>query len=287
MLKKIKKKLRSNIYTEHFYQLIKNLIYSKSIKNNPFGKVVLAKKEEYLNIYNNSLSEVYDEVDNYEKETGFKINEKWLNDLALHTQVVIKESKICYAHGRLIYSKLRQYINDNYELLKDKEICIVETGTSRGFSSLCMAKALKDANIKGKIYTIDIIPNSKKFYWNCIDDLEGKKTRLDLLSKWSDLIENYIIFLEGNANKVIKSINMKRFHFAFLDASHTYFDVKNEFIEIANKQEEKDIIIFDDYTPNSFNGLIKAANYVCKKFNYSSKNIKANKYRGYLITEKN
>ncbi len=287
MLFKIKKKIRSNIYTEHIYQLIKNLLYAKSIKNNPFGRVVLAQREEYLNIFNNSLNEVFSEVDDFENETSFKINNEWLNELALHTQVVIKESKICYAHGRLLYSKLRHYINNNYEYLKDKEICIVETGTSRGFSSLCMAKALEDSNIKGKIYTIDIIPNAKKFYWNCIDDLEGKKTRSDLLKKWSNLVENYIIFLEGDAKKAIKSIDKKRFHFAFLDASHTYFDVKNEFIEITNKQKKKDVVIFDDYTPNSFNGLIKAANYVCEKFNYSSRNIKANQYRGYLITEKN
>ena len=35
----------------------------------------------------------FDILDQYEKETNFKIDESWLNDLALHTQVVIKKSK--------------------------------------------------------------------------------------------------------------------------------------------------------------------------------------------------
>ena len=41
---------------------------------------------------------------------------------------------------------------------------------------------------------------------------------------------------------------MKRFHFAFLDGAHTYFDVKNEFIEIANSLLFKsvELSIIDD-----------------------------------------
>ena len=37
-----------------------------------------------------------------------------------------------------------------------------------------MSKAINDANIKGKIITIDIIPNDQKIYWNCIDDCNQK-----------------------------------------------------------------------------------------------------------------
>ena len=57
---------------------------------------------------------------------------------------------------------------------KFDEITILETGTARGYSSICMSKALNDRKQKGKIFTIDILPNNKKMYWNCIEDHKGK-----------------------------------------------------------------------------------------------------------------
>ena len=47
-----------------------------------------------------------------------------------------------------------------------------------------MSKAINDSKINGKIITIDIIPNNKKFFWNCIDD-KSKKTRKELLNNWN------------------------------------------------------------------------------------------------------
>ena len=59
-----------------------------------------------------------------------------------------------------------------------QKINIVETGTARGFSAICMSKALNDSkNIKGEIHTIDLLPVNKAMYWNIIDDNEKKKTR--------------------------------------------------------------------------------------------------------------
>ena len=65
-----------------------------------------------------------------------------------------------------MYSLLRKYIQDqNINYIK-----ILEIGTARGFSSICMSKAINDTGIKGVINTIDIIPHKKEIYWNCIDD---------------------------------------------------------------------------------------------------------------------
>ena len=43
----------------------------------------------------------------------------------------------------------------------------------------CMSKAINDSNIKGTIHTIDIISGENKIYWNCIDDHDGPKTRIE------------------------------------------------------------------------------------------------------------
>ena len=98
---------------------------------------------------------------------------------------MVKESPLCYAHGRVLYSALSRYL-DTLELTES--VNIVETGTARGFSSLCMARALQDKARDGKIITLDILPHRFDMYWNCIDDLGGKKTRQELLTPWKELV---------------------------------------------------------------------------------------------------
>ena len=85
-----------------------------------------------------------------------------------------------------MYSHLREYLNGNQT---DKNIVIFETGTARGFSSICMSKGLEDDNRNGLIISTDILPHNKAFYWNCIDDNEKKKTRKELLQPWKKELE--------------------------------------------------------------------------------------------------
>ena len=92
------------------------------------------------------------------------------------------------------------YIENN----PTSNIIILETGTARGFSSVCMSKAISDCKSVGEINTIDILPNNEKIYWNSISDIDGKKTRPELLQKWNEYI-NRIIFHSGNSIKVLKN----------------------------------------------------------------------------------
>ena len=127
----------------------------------------------------------YSDIDNYERELGFEIDRTWLAELALHTQVVVKASEICYEHGRILYSCLSDYISRSQA--EQERIAIVETGTARGFSSLCMAKALADADCQGVILTFDVLPHNVPMIWNCIDDLDKAKTRSELLTPWGNV----------------------------------------------------------------------------------------------------
>jgi hypothetical protein len=83
-------------------------------------------------------------IEAYENEKGFFINKLWLDNLALHTQITIKKSELCYAHGRVLYTALSYYLSKQPLSFRSQRITIWETGTARGFSSLCMAKALYD-----------------------------------------------------------------------------------------------------------------------------------------------
>ena len=94
-----------------------------------------------------------------------------------------------YQHGRVVYALIRKYI----ETSDIKFINIIETGTARGFSAICMAKAIKDSNISGHIDTIDVLSHLRPQIWNCVDDLDGIKSRKEILAPWQELT-NMITF---------------------------------------------------------------------------------------------
>lgn len=265
----------------NFARIILNKINYLFFPQYLLAKKPLETKEFYLGIFHDSIKNKNKELEEILIKKNIYIDHKWFEELALHTQVTIKKSKINYYHGKLLYSYLGSYLKDN----KPDFINILETGTARGFSSICMSKCLLDYNQQGKIVTIDVLPHNIKMYWNCIDDHISKKTRNELLAPWRNEIKN-IEFLTGTTNKVLKKISLERINFAFLDAAHNYTDVMNEFSFVEKKQKKNDIIFFDDVTPNIFEGVRKVIEFIKRKNNYYVEEITASEERSYAIATK-
>jgi predicted O-methyltransferase YrrM len=272
MLNKIKKNLIK------FYRFINReyvLLDENSIKK-PLGS-----KKKYLEIFNKASNLSFKEIDTLQNNLGFTLNKEWLDNLALHTQVCIKKSQINYQHGKILYAYLRHYLqNHSYDYVN-----IFETGTGRGFSSTCMSKALNDSQTKGKIHTIDLLPNDKKMYWNTIDDHEKKKTRFELLANWP-LEHKNINFLTGQTKNIILNLKLERINFAFLDAEHSYQSVILEYDFVKKRQKKGDIIFFDDVTENAFPGICKAIKNIDKEKLYSIKYLNFTDQRQYAIATK-
>ena len=248
---------------------------------NPFKDGPYGIKSDYLDIYNNAKSQEFNNVVIKCKELGFNIEKEYFDALAFITQVVKKESDINYQHGILIYALLRNYINKN----QTEDLCILETGTALGYSSICMSKAIIDSSSKGIINTIDYLPSNKKMYWNCIKDFEGKHTRLELLNDWREELSN-IKFLEGKSKKVLKNMDIDRIHFAFLDACPTKKELLFEFIYVAEIQLTGDVIIFDDVTVGLFPGVVEAVKEIENKNSYSIIYFDISKFRSIAIATK-
>ena len=202
--------------------------------------------------------------------------------MALHTQIVIKKSELCYQHGRVIYSTLSKYVNSN----NHKKINAIEIGTARGFSAIIMSRVFNDNNQPGLITTIDPLPHNKKILWNCIDDNNGPRTRPELLKDYKNLIENYISFIEGSSTSILPKLKLKRIHFAFIDGAHDYENVKYESEFLSEHQEIGDIILFDDYNKSQYPSLVKAVDEFCEKKSYSKFFINGNQNRNYVIASK-
>jgi hypothetical protein len=253
----------------------------------PLAAKPRATKEEYLAKFEQARQIAYPEVDAFERETGVTIDRAFLDDLALHTQVTAKGSALVWAHGRVLYSALTDYLKRLPAGNATDRLTILETGTARGFSSLCMAKAMSDAGRAGTILTTDILPNDVPIFWNCIDDLEGKKTRQELLRPWNDLTGRYVVFLSGDSASLLPSISVDRIHFAYLDGGHTYDDVMTEYSRIGPRQLPGDMIVFDDVTPAQFPGIVKAVEEICATGGYTAKPINAGDKRAYVVATKN
>ena len=95
-------------------------------------------------------------------------------------------------------------------------MCVLETGT-RGFSGVCMAKALCDSPVSGSVITLDVLPNNVPMYWNCRADHDGKHTRQELLSAWPEELKR-MVFIQGDTVFSLRHLGLLRVNFAFLDA---------------------------------------------------------------------
>ena len=74
--------------------------------NSPLTTKILASESKYLQLAETAKAKKYELIDNFEQKLGYKIDFNWYHNLALHTQVVVKKSDICYEHGRLLYTSL-------------------------------------------------------------------------------------------------------------------------------------------------------------------------------------
>jgi predicted O-methyltransferase YrrM len=255
-------------------------ILDRRWNNHPFGTAPRGSPSDYLDLFEDTRKKSFPDIDAIEQSTRFAVDTTWLDRLALHTQIVKKNSELTYAHGRLLYSLMRRRIQN------EKHVVALETGTARGFSALCMAKAMQDSGVDGFILSLDVLPHHRRIVWNCIDDTEKLKTRAELLEPWSDLLK-HIVFVQGDTRSTLPRIGLQRIQFAFLDAQHIERSVLQEYDCIKAVQQTGDMIIFDDVTPKTFPGVVAAVDQIDAKGEYSVTRLPISDQRGYAWSVKN
>lgn len=247
---------------------------------NPFGSSPRLTPDEYRRRYESTVRVESDLAEKIESDTGFRLTREWVNELALHTQVVEKKSSLDWVHGRLLYSFFRRFIQASVPDVEN--FMVLETGTARGFSAVCLAKALVDSRKPGVVLTLDPLPHSKKIFWNVIDDHDGKRTRQTLLNAWSVELE-HIVFITGTSRRSLPRLGIGRIHFAFLDAQHTKKEVIREFKYVQARQLRGDMLFFDDVTPGRYDGVVEAVDDVEASGLYSVTRYFGSDSRGYAV----
>lgn len=157
-----------------------------------------------------------------------------------------------FERGMLLYAIISK--------LKPKTV--LEIGTAEGYSTLCMAWAMSDNNIDGKIYTIDpkshdlpiertiILDDGKISKQNIsTDELWKKFTKPEWLKK--------IQVITGYAGEVLDKTEFPKMEFGYIDGAHFFEAVKHDFYGFLKIADKKFSILFDDYLIGRHDGVTK------------------------------
>lgn len=240
-------------------------------------------EEDFRDIYNNVLEQkntrFIGEVEEYFGNKLLDTEIEFIDTLAFHTQLPQKKTEINWHHGYLLSLVINKLLE------KKNNLTVLDVGTARGFSSICMLNSIKQNEGFGKVITVDIIPNRKKIFWNTINDAK-KRTRLELLQFYSKLIAGDIIFFNGTSKMAFNFIDVVSIDFAFVDGSHFYSDVLFELEWITKRLTKGGYILCDDYDEN-FQGVVRAVKEISSKYNLKIKVFSSTDKRGYALLNYN
>lgn len=154
--------------------------------------------------------------------------------------------------GPLLYALIRRY----------RPTHVLEFGTGRGFSALCMAQAAVDAGIDSTIWTLDRIAPTQPQAWP-IDTGDGPRlTRASLEEVWQAhipvAVRQRIRCLTGTTRSAMARWRREcraPVSMGYIDAGHDYWSVKHDLLAFLRVAEPACTILLDDYTARSGYGV--------------------------------
>lgn len=265
-------------------RIIQSVALDGIFPRSPFGSSPAAGPASYERLFEDWRHQSYPVADEIEKRMGYAIDRDWLATLAFNTQVTQKKSDPNWQHGRVIYAVVRRHIAERADF--SSPFNIFETGTARGFSAVCAARALIDAGQVGAVVTLDTLPHEEAIFWNVAsDNHRGPISRAALLDQWPTELER-IIFLRGWSKRVLTKVGISRVHFAFLDAQHIFKEVVREYRWVRDRQFSGDQILFDDATPGKFDGVLREVGLAAESGPYRIEQIEMSPQRGLALASR-
>jgi len=156
-----------------------------------------------------------------------------------------------FSRGPLLYALVG--------FLKPKRI--LEFGTGGGYSTLCMAKALNDFKIDGKIFTIDRVGNNEKIprFYKLPSDDEAHENNISNKEIWKSIVPHElidkIIPIQGYSGIVMGTKNFDDIDFCYVDGVHSYEGTKHDFFSFLKNAPNSFSVLFDDYIARDFYGV--------------------------------
>lgn len=236
---------------------------------------VTATKRQYDEAFEAERAREYPMVSDFELKTGYSIDRHWLEEAARVLACPVKKNPPNWQHGRVLYSALRCYLAS---FVDAAPVRVLDIGTAKGFSALCMQRAIMESGSDGEVTSIDVIDPSAEVVRNTVGEVNGLVTLYDLLLPWPEA--SFIKFLWGKGENWFV-VNRKRVNFAFVDGKHTFEAVARELKGLAGCQQSGDVIVCDDL---QVSGVSKAVDGI--PGDYKRIDLWLNSDRGYAILER-
>jgi len=151
-----------------------------------------------------------------------------------------------YERGILLYSLIAKYKPKN----------VLEIGTAEGYSALCMAWAMTDYDINGRIFTIDPkpfdVPIKREITWE--ENPKHESIMLSTKELWNKFANKEWIkkieVLTGFSGEILqkKTKEFPKMNMGFIDGHHTYEAVIHDFYAFLQTASENFSLLFDDYS---------------------------------------
>jgi hypothetical protein len=196
--------------------------------------------KDYQDAFELERQQSYPAVGAFEVRMGYAVDRDRLEGAARTLACPLKAHPPNWQHGRVLYAAVRRYLN---YAKSEGPFTLLDIGTAKGFSALCMAWALADSGLNGRVVTVDVIDPKGRIYRNSVADLNGLKTLKELLSDWPEAA-----LIEAHKVTGLKwlTTHEDRVHVAFVDGKHSGVVVEQEGRRLAMLQEAGDLAIFDD-----------------------------------------
>ncbi len=195
---------------------------------------------------------IHDYIENF--EIDIPPEEEFLK-LSRITPVNPKHSEggiVNFERGMLLYALISKF----------EPKTVLEIGTAEGYSTLCMAWAMSDKKIEGKIFTIDPKPHNSAIERTII--LDDGKTINQIFSTqelWKKFAKpewlEKIKVVTGYAGEVLDKTKFPKIEFVYIDGAHFYEAVKHDFFGFLKIADKKFNALFDDYLPGRSDGVTK------------------------------
>lgn len=200
--------------------------------------VAVDRRVAYREAFTRECAREYPMVDAYEARCGFAVPTHRLRRAAEVLACPVKVHAPNWQHGRVLYAAARQYLAH-----ASGPVTMLDIGTAKGFSALCLLWAARDADVDARIVSVDVIDPHSTEPRNTVAELDGPVTLYDILKPWPESRD--IVFLQSTGIEWLER-HGKRVHVAFVDGKHTGSIVRKEGVLLAQRQMTGDLAIFDD-----------------------------------------
>lgn len=156
-----------------------------------------------------------------------------------------------FERGMLLYALISKY----------KPKTVLEIGTAGGYATMCMAWAMSDMEIPGKIFTIDPKPHNRSIVKKTKNSNSNEAQNLSRKEIWEKNAEpewlKKITVKTGYSGNVLSSEVFPKIDFAFIDGHHYHKAVIHDFFATMKIASKHFRILFDDYVKNDYEGANK------------------------------